>query len=256
MPGWAKSILALVVALGCACSAPPNANEATENGIVRAEVLRDRMRNASDLANLQVAKGVITDSQAQRYIQRVAGDLLDSLDAKSIPEDKAWAYAEVCITARRWQQAEQVLLAATKHPASEDRRVNDTLRLARVEAELGETDAALKSARSVFNAPPSQKAPILLAVLLEIAPAIERQGLKGHEVALARLVEDAIQQHQATVVDPNSDAGRAFIRAKIHHIRRAWELVGQLYRSVNRNDLAAEAARREKELMPSPSIRV
>jgi hypothetical protein len=80
--------------------------------------------------------------------------------------------------------------------------------------------------------------PILMSVLYEIVP--EAQG-KGRDTDLARLLEDAIPQHKATVVDAGSEAGRAFLLARPLHVHKAWIKIAQLYQAAGKEDLARKA---------------
>jgi hypothetical protein len=91
---------------------------------------------------------------------------------------------------------------------------------------LGQLPDAFKTARQAFNAAPEASAPILPAVLLEMVPAARG---KGHDEELAELLEEAIGKHMATVVDPGTVAGVAFLAARPHHVRNAWRTIIEIY---------------------------
>jgi hypothetical protein len=166
------------------------------------------------------------------------------VDVKRIPGRQAWEYGEMFITARDWPKAKQLLETAVKNPPDEDRRVNDNLRLARVQAELGDVATAVKTARKVFGTVDTSAAPILPATLYEIVPAGEG---KGHDAELAALLEDAIGCHLRTQVDPTTGPGRDFLAARPFHVHRAWEKVVRLYDGAGETAKARAAAKRMVE---------
>src|SRR5205823_3745110 len=108
-------------------------------------------------------------------------------------------------------------------------------------AQMGQLPKAMKTADSAMTTGPYTSAPILPAVLLELVPAI--QG-RGDDVELAQLLERAIRKHQATVVDPTWESGKAFLKAKPFHIHNAWVKVIELYSNGGRPDLAERARQR------------
>ena len=55
-------------------------------------------------------------------------------------------------------------------------------------------------------------------------------------------LEKAIEQHEAVVVDPALEAGKAFLIARPHHVRKAWEEAARLYQAAGK----AEDARRRR----------
>ncbi|MES1227086.1 MAG: hypothetical protein ABUL72_00355, partial [Armatimonadota bacterium] len=154
------------------------------------------------------------------------------------PKGEAWEYADIVRQADRWQDAYDLLKMAVEFAKNEDRRVNDSLQMARCAAHLGKVDEAIKLARSTFSTPAPGKAPILFAVLYEITP--EALG-KGKDLAVAKLIEDAIEQHEAATVTTDSQAGRDFLAARAHHIRKAWDQVLKIYTAADRRDLAESA---------------
>lgn len=218
--------LALFLALaGCATKPPPDPNDPTQVDMMQPDVLMKNMKWASDAANMRVSKGEISEARAKEIVSSYAADLTANIDLRRIRVDRAWEYAEVFRTARQWEQARALLEVAVDNPPDKDRLVNDSLRLAHVFAELGRVDEAIARARSIFDAAPENRAPIMPALTLEIVPAARG---KGRDKELADLLEESIPIYQGTVVNERSDAGMAFLIAKPFHIRRARALIGEL----------------------------
>lgn len=235
--------------IGCGSKPPPDPNDPGQVGIMRPEVLQRNLRWASEMVNDRVAKQEITEAEAKKYLAKYADSLVEDIDFKQMKPRQAWQYADVFRTAERWGLAKKALemaVAHAKETGNEDRRVNDTLRLAQAQANLGERDIAMATARSVFDTRERDKGAILLAVLYEIAPAVRGHG---QDVELAKLLEEAIDQHLQTVIDPETEAGRVFLVAKWHHIRKAWEMVIELYREAGNEEEAQKALQRSIDMM-------
>ncbi len=223
---------------------PGDPNDPRTAGMLAPDVLRQLLKGVSDSYLSRVQSKEMTDAQFQEQMAKTADQLLAQIDIDRIPKAKAWEYGEIFITARHWKDAERALRVAVQVAKGEDRRVNDSLRLARAEAQLGKIDEAITTARAVFNTPDEGAAPILLATLYEIVPAA--QG-KKHDAELAKLVEDAIACHMRTIVDPKSEGGMAFLAARSYHVGRAWDKVVELYEGAGKPDLAAAARVREQQ---------
>jgi tetratricopeptide (TPR) repeat protein len=234
-------IFAAAILAGCQSAQLPDPNDPKTAGVMAPEVVRNNLKGAAEAVFLRVRVREITDEEGHAILREYADELLANVKADQVRPELAWEYAEALMTARRWNEAIPYLEVAAKVAATEDRRVNDTLRLARCFAETDRPQEAIATARKVFDAPPPDKAPILTAVLLEIAPAI--QG-KGADVDLARLLEDAITQSQETKVDAESQAGAIFLAARPVHIANAQRLILSLYEGAGRRDLALKAAER------------
>ncbi|MCO5296412.1 MAG: hypothetical protein M9921_06100 [Fimbriimonadaceae bacterium] len=244
--------LCLVVAAGCQVDTPPDPNDPTQVGILQPEVLRRNLKTASDATMVRVEKGEITEQEGLKRIQQYAEDTIGTIDLDHIPVDKAWEYAEVFLAAKNWPLARAALLVAIQHPASEDRRVNDRLRLASAEAHLGHIPEAIAAARSVFDTPDEQAAPILLAVLYEIVPPAKGHGF---DAELAQLLEDAITQHLRVRVDRRSEPGQAFLIARPFHLARAWSEIVRLYEAAGKPELAETAKERGNAMLRKYSPR-
>ncbi len=245
--GWLLLGLAVVVA-GCATKPPPDPNDPDEVGMVKPEVLERSLRWAWEAAETRVVRGEITEQQAQDFTRARADELVEHIDIAKIPDDQAFAYGQVFRTAQRWEDARTLFQAALANAKTEDIRVNSGLRLAQALAHLDKVDEAIATARSVFDAPDHEAAPILPAVLYEIVPAARR---KGKDAELAKLLEDAVAQHQRTRVDTESEAGRSFLMAMGVHIQKAWELAARLYRSAGDQQKASQAIAKALEAKAS-----
>ncbi|MDR3688738.1 MAG: hypothetical protein P4L46_05105 [Fimbriimonas sp.] len=226
---------------GCQTPSLPNPNDPNDVGPLSADNIRAQLSSMSDSLQMHVFRNEITDDQYHQLMQRAAEKLLKGYSADRLDPTNAWKYGEVLITAHMWPEAKDALQAAVdtaKASHNEDRRVNDTLRLARVLAEMGQVETAIKTARSVFDVRPQDGAPILYAVSNEIVKSA--QG-KGRDLELAKLLEDAIAIHWRVQVDRSSNVGKAFLFARPLQVRRAWKTVAELYTKANRPDLAERA---------------
>ena len=235
-------LLSLVAVLfGCQTSTLPNPNAPEDVGPLSADNMKDQLGSISDSLQIHVWHQEITDKEYRELMQQAAEGLLKGYTADRIEPAKAWKYAEVLVTAHRWPDAKVALEIAVewaKRNHNEDRRVNDSLHLARVLSELGQVEEAIKLARTVFDVRPVDGAPILYGVLDEIVPA--GRG-KGKDLELARLVEDAIAITQRVQVDPSSQSGQLFLRYRPERIRRGWFTAALLYDHSKRPDLADKA---------------
>lgn len=241
-------VLAIIVgSVGCRTGTLPDPNDPNDVTVVQPDVLRNSLAGAADALNDRLSNGEIGPQDYERYMAMYANQLLANTKLDAVPPNRAWEYAEVFRTAERWNEAEVLLKVAVKAARTEDRRVNDSLRLAQVEAKLNNLPEAIRLARSTFDTKPQEKAPILTAILLEVVPAGEG---KGDDVGLAKLLEDAIPQAEQTVVDPKTEAGAAFEFARPHHIRNAWNKVIELYDRSGHHDLALRAMQSEDEHAP------
>ena len=231
------AILAAILAVaGCQIESPPDPNDPMRVSDDRAHVIQAALSQASLAANARVYKGEITDRQAGRLIRQYAAKIAETVDLQQINPPDAWIYGQLFITARNWKKAKTALQTAVHVAPNDDRFVNDSLRLAQTEAVLGEVGTAIYTARATFGVPREEKAPILPAILLTIYPVA--MG-KGYDLDLAKLLEDAIKQHEQVIVDPKTDAGKLFLLAKPHHIEKAKMAAAALYTGAGRPDLAA-----------------
>lgn len=237
---WLAVLVALVVG-GCASGVPADPNDPQDVGLLPGDRIRANLQSTWRMLEARAARRELTPDQQQKLIVRRAKELLEGVDPQRVPREWAWAYADVYRTAQQWAHAEALLRAAVQSATTEDRRVNDALRLAEALARNGKIDEALPMARSTFSARAEDKAPILPAILLELVPAARG---KGRDADLAKLLEDAIAQHRLAIVDPETVEGASFLIARPHHIRRAWVMVVTLYRAGGDIQRAQDAIRR------------
>ena len=234
-------LLAGLLLAGCQTGHVPNPNDPNDVGALSPDTLRRNLGAVTDSLVARRASGELTTQQYRTLVAKAARELVQSVDTTSVKPDQAWEYAEVLRDAQQWKQAAAVLEVAVKYAKSthdEDRRINDTLRLALVQANLGNIPQALATARSTFDARPKDSVPILISILLELTPAVRG---KGHDLEVAKLLEDAISIHMHAEVNPNSAPGRDFLLARPYHIYHAWSLVVELDEAAGRPDLAAKA---------------
>lgn len=234
--------MALLAALLCGCQAPiiPDPNDPDDVGIVTPDVLRTNLSVLYQFLADRVAKGEITQQRADQYMAEEARKMLAHVNIDKIPKGLLWEYADIYRTAREWKKAREIYQIAVKNAKNEDRRINDTLRLAQCTAADGDVPEAIRLAKSVMNAKPVDSAPILPAVYLEIVPAA--MG-KGHDGELADLILQAVRKHKETVVDPKQQAGQAFLMARSYHIRKALQLAYDLYMAAGEPKKAQAALR-------------
>ncbi|MBS1708621.1 MAG: hypothetical protein JSS65_07865 [Armatimonadetes bacterium] len=226
---------AILTLAGCQTGTLPDPNDPIDVGVLSPETVRRNLYWANTMLIEREAEGEITPAQSRDFIARRAKELLGSLDITKVNHDDAWQYAEIFMTAKEWKGAKIFLEDALKAPKNDDRRVNDSLRLAQVDARLGDYANALKLARSTFNVRDEDGAPVLPAVYLEIAPVVAGHGF---DAELAQLIVDAVAVHKRVKVDTNSDPGKAFVIARRHHILTALKLALTLAQTANRPDLA------------------
>ena len=235
---------------GCTFRQYVDPNEPVPGKILPATVLRRNFEDMHWKLEKRVSTGELTRPEKEAYVKTFADKALKGITLNGIPKAEAWAYADVMRQANRWEDAYALLKIAVSVATNDDRRVNDTLQLARVAAHLGKLDEAISLAKSTFNVAPPGKAPILFAVLYEIVPECEKsvaeKDRKTENVVLGQLVESAISESEATVVDANSESGKVFLAARNHHLQKAWDKVMKLYTASSRTDLARAALQKSE----------
>jgi len=203
----------------------PDPNDPNDVGTLQPQVMRRNLKRASDVANVRVDSGEISEKEAKEFVSDEAETILKNLKVGSVPDEDLWEYGEVLITAKEYSLAIPVLEKAVQVAKTEDRRINDTLRLAQCYAATAKVDKAIETARATLDAGPKDSAPLLLALTKDIAPFAKG---KGHDEELARLIEDAIPVYEKTEVDPATEAGKNFLIARPFHIREAKALMKEL----------------------------
>lgn len=239
------SALVLSIALaGCKPESLPDPNDPIAGQMVPGEIL---LRNVNEIASsldVRVYKGEIDKKQRDVLLEREVKKMLSGIDVGTIPPRQAWQYGDAFRVANDWETAQKLYVTAVKSAATVDRKVNDNLRLARAQAHFGKIDEAIATCRALFTVDPEEKAPIMMAVLYEIVP--EAQG-KGKDAELARLLEDTIAQHEQTVIDAKSNAGKAFLMARPLHIHKAWFKVAQLFQAAGKVEEARQAIEKDEK---------
>ena len=244
-------LLAPIILAGCQTGPLEDPNDAKTAGILAPDVIRRQLKGTSEMLMNRVSRGELSDAEFKDLIAKRANELLKDVPMEKISPEKAWEYGEIFRTAKRYQQAKQALTIAVDYAIrtkNEDRRINDLIRLAHVEAMLGDANSAVNTAKRTLDAKPEASAPILPGVLLEIVPAAKG---KGKDFELGQLLEQAIDKHVATVVDPDSEAGQMFLLAKPHHVRNAWTVVFNLYLTSGHEAEARKALAEGEEMMGS-----
>lgn len=236
--------------VGCQEKHVPDPNDPMDAPLAkRAGVLQQNIQRMSDAMNDRVLSNEITDQQRLDYLSDEAEKLLAEGDPDhSAPQD-AWIYANLYITCHEYDKAIPLLHKAIQYETSvgdDDRRVNDSLRLARSLAATGKTKEALDMVQSVIDSKPKDPGPVLPSVLLEITPVTEG---KGHDPQLAHVLEESIHEHLRMKVDPTTIPGKAFLFAKPHHIWNAWLKIESLYQNSGHANEATAARTRAKDMM-------
>lgn len=253
MRTWHSLPLVIVAALpllGCKTATLPDPNDPADVGTLSPETVRRNLKWANAMLVEREQAGEVTPAQSRDFIARRAAELLKNLDISKVDPNSAWEYGEIFMTAKEWQGARVFLEQAVKVAKTNDRKVNDSLRLAQVYARLGNYRQALDLARTTFSVPAADGAPVLPAVYLEIAPVLAGHG---HDAELGQLIVDAVEVHKRVIVDASTDAGKAFLFARRHHVLNALQLAGNLFKSANRLDMAQTVQKQwEKERGSAP----
>ncbi len=238
--------VALAAALtGCRFGQLPNPN-ADDDPSLNGEALQADVSQVNGVLTERVIKGEINEQQKTELLQDYIREQLEGIDPQSVPDQQAWRFADIYRLLGDWKTTNELYERAVASAADEDRRVNDTLRLAEAKARVKEVEKGIQLVRSTFDANPGGKAPILMATLYEFAPAALGQG---KDLEVARLLEEAMEQHLATYVDPKTDSGNAFLQARSHHLRAAWDLVLRIYQQAGDDAAMRSAIERADAMM-------
>jgi len=247
-------LFCLLAVAGCQVGTLPDPNDPADVGSLSADNLLGQYDSVSELLQSRVASRQVTQEQSNELLRQASDSLLTGFNPDKADVAKLWRIADVMVSAKHWTDAKPVLEAAVEYAKlkhNEDRRVNDSLSLARVFAEMGNVPEAIKIARSVFNVGPRDGAPILFATLYRVAPA--GRG-KGHDPELAKLIEDAIEIALHVQVDTTSLPGEQFLMGRRHHIELAWQLVEDLYTDAQKPDLAEKARVKADGMLKKASV--
>ncbi len=240
------NLLILPVLAGCYYDQIPDPNSYSRSSqLIDGRILQRNIRFAHADLQRRVDKGEISERTKDRLIRELVQSIAEHIEPDKVQNEQAYAFADVLRQAGQLEDAENLYRRAVEHAQSEDRLVNDALQLARVLAMQGKNDDAIKTARSTFDADPKEKAPILMAVLYEIVPA----GLgKDHDIELAQLLIDSIDQQMQVVVNMETEGGQLFLTAGPSHVNNAWQLALRILRDANREDLMREAIKKREQM--------
>lgn len=245
---WLSCALGLLC--GCGSSTLPDPNEPPPGEVVAGEILLRNINGIIAALEDRVRNGEISPRSRDELLKREVRELLTHVDPGDIPAKQKWQYGDAYRLAGDWKTAKKLYEEAVQAAVTVDRRVNDSLRLARAQAHLGDVTTAIATCRGTFTVQRRDKAPILMAVLYEVAP--EALG-KGQDKEVAQLIEDAINQHEDTVVDALSDSGRAFLIARPLHVHNAWIRVARIYQDMGLMDEARRAIEEERKSQDASS---
>jgi tetratricopeptide (TPR) repeat protein len=222
---------------GCMTGKIDNPNR-LETAVEDPERLLEKLNHQNDRLQERVLTGELNQQEKDDLIQAEVAKAADAITPEMITPATAYAYGELFRKADRWERSFEVYQMATESPATESRRVIDTLQFARVAAHLGKIDQAISLAEAVFDTPPTTKESILPAVLYEIL----EEGLgQGRDEELADMLHRSIGQHLEAVVDEETPEGQAFLQARPFHLKKAWSKLAQLYNVQGRLDEARRA---------------
>ncbi len=239
-------LLPLVLVTGCHFSQIPDPNDVAEISKLDGKALQERVSLVRRTLDIYQRQGRIDQSESTVLLANYVEDQLEGVETAQIPSQQAWRFGDVYRQAENWEKTRELYTIAVTNAKSEDRRVNDTLRLAEATAQLGDVPAGIDMVRSTFDTDPGDKGPILMATLYEFVPACLNQGFDDE---LARVLEDAVGEHMKTIVDPKTDEGLAFLDVRPVHINRAYGLIIRLYQSAGEYEEARNAARRSATLL-------
>lgn len=242
---WVLVAACVVAATGCRTYKMPDPNN-PEGQRINPEILSRNVETFQHKLRSRIESGEIDDEERRRLITEYVQDHVEGLEAADVDPIFAWHYGDVFRELEEWTQAYEFYKVAAENAQSEDRRVNDHLRLAQAAAMLDRPDEAIQIARSIFDAPPTDKAPILPAILYEVAPAASGKGV---DEEVAQLLVDAVDQHLQVVVDSETEAGLSFIVAKPHHISLAYTAAIRLHQNAGNIDKARELVNELDEVL-------
>ena len=240
------SLVILLTASGCRTYRMPDPNNPGDSGRIRPDVLSRNVETYQNRLRAKIESGEINDEERRNLISEYIETHTEGITPEDVDPEFAWHFGEVYREIENWEQSYAFFKIAAENAQTEDRRVNDSLKLALAAAMLERPEEAISVARSVFDCPPTDKAPILPAVLYEIAPAATDQGVNTE---VTELLVEAVEQHLQVVVDPESAGGAAFLLAKPHHISLAYAAAMQLYQVAGNTERARELVQERDEVL-------
>lgn len=240
------ALVIMLTASGCRTYRMPDPNNPGNSGRIRPDVLSRNVETYQNRLRARIESGEIDDEERRTLINDYIETHTEGITPEDVDPEFAWHFGEVYREIEDWEQSYAFFEVAVEYAQTEDRRVNDSLKLALAAAKLERPEEAIAIARSVFDCPPTDKAPILPAVLYEIAPVATDKGMNEE---VAELLLDAVDQHMQVVVDPESAAGAAFLIAKPHHVSLAYASAMQLYQLAGNTERARELVQERDEVL-------
>lgn len=240
---WSRWAALALVCAGCARTWTSDPNQRA-GGLVDGDVLARNLAAVVTDLDERVARGEATPEVREQRLKEYLDRTLKGVDPGKVPAVWAWQYGDAYRLKGEWEEAGRLYERSLAAAKDEDRRVNDSLRLARVRAHQGRHDEAIKLVRATFDAPPPDKGAILMAVVYEIVP--EGRGT-GPKKEYAKLLAEAVRQHEATVVAVGTSSGAAFLEARPAHVRRAYLMAAELALAAGDRDLARQYLGRSEE---------
>lgn len=245
IPAWiGLATIAGLMLTGCESKQLPDPNDPISGEQIKPRALQSDLLGITNLLSIRRQKREIREPELRERIVTAAKELVKKARITSTSDEDAWRYAEVLRAAEQWPEVIPFLQQAVKYAKATnnvDRWVNDSLRLAQAQAHVGQVSEAIAIARTVFGVGPKDSIPILFGVALEIEPAAEG---KGHDIELAKLLEDAIETAWKTQVDVKTAEGSAYMVARRYHINRATLKLMQLYERAGKPEEAQAALKR------------
>lgn len=228
---------------------PPDPNDPRQNPDEAIRIARENLAKLHWQLEERVVKKKLSAERQSELMVEEASQYADLLRTIGVRPSEAFGYGEVLRTARRWGDAATAFQSAVKHHRqnNEDLYINSLLRLAHCYAEEGRGVEAVETTRISFGASPGNKPSILLAVYLEIAPALLRHR---YTEGVAEMIEDAMRQHAEAVVNPESTPGQMFLAARRFHLSKAAQLAAGIYEQKGEQGAADRVRQLVDKLIP------
>jgi hypothetical protein len=218
---------------------PPSPFDVKANPDRAVEIVEQNLKSFYARTQFELARKRMTKAQADHYFRTYAAEQAARIDKRHLTDGELYRFGESLRSGRKWRDALEIFQRYLETGSlTEDFRVNTLLRIAQCQAELGETENAIKSTRSTFDAESTSKPAILLAVYLEIVPPMRG---KADSLELTELVKEAMVQHALARVNRRSEAGRTFLMARDYHYRQAAKLITELALEAGDLNLATES---------------
>lgn len=230
--------LPAAVFFGLKDSVPPDPNDvlqAESGGLALAT------RNVEELfwtLENKRANGDLDDQRASDLLQQYARQQVEQVRRTGAEKESTFTFGELLRAGKLWAEAQKVYeQVIEENPKNEDLFVNSKLRIAQCLAAQNRVPEGLAAIRETFWASSGNKPPILLGVYLDFAPVARG---KGHDVEIAKVIREAVNQHLEASVNPASVSGQAFLGARRIHVQRAFQIAIALLDQAQAVDLSSQ----------------